>query len=80
MENYTKYRLKAEAELKQLLDGRDDLFVIACNKCFKEFETTQEPDLDQFLEIARELDKTVTGTPKPISYATRPRLRRACRP
>ena len=64
MENYTKYRLKAEAELKQILDGRDDLFVIACNKCFKEFETTQEPDLNQFLEIAKELGKTITGTAK----------------
>ena len=64
MENYTKYRLKAEAELKQILDGRDDLFVIACNKCFKEFETTQEPDLDQFLEIAKGLGKTITGTAK----------------
>ena len=62
MENYTKYRLKAEDELKALLADRDNLFVIACNKCFKEFETVHEPDCDAFVKIAGECGKTVTGT------------------
>mgnify|MGYP006360669817 CR=1 FL=1 len=35
MENYTKYKLKAEDELAEALAGADNLFVIACNKCFK---------------------------------------------
>ena len=64
MENYTKYKLKANEELVQLLEGRDNLFVIACNKCFKEFQTLQEPDQDAFLQLAQELGKTVTGTAK----------------
>ena len=64
MENYTKYALKAETELAALLEGKDNLFVIACNKCFKEFETTQEPDCDVFLKFAAKLGKTVTGTAK----------------
>ena len=64
MENYTKYRLKAEDELKDLLCGKDNLFVIACNKCFKEFETVQEPELDTFVELAKSLGKTITGTAK----------------
>ena len=64
MENYTKYALKAENELAALLEGKDNLFVIACNKCFKEFETTQEPDCDVFLKFAAEQGKTVTGTAK----------------
>ena len=64
MENYTKYKLKAEEELAALLEGKDNLFVIACNKCFKEFETTQEPDCDVFLKFAAEQGKTVTGTAK----------------
>ena len=64
MENYTKYQLKAWDELADLLDGMDNLFVIACNKCFKEFETTNEPDCDAFLKLAEGLDKTVTGTAK----------------
>ena len=42
--NYTKYALKDNEELKSLLASSDDLFVVACNKCFKEFETVNEPD------------------------------------
>ncbi len=62
MENYTKYALKSADELEQLLTGMDNLFVIACNKCFKEYETTQEPDCDAFLKIAADHGKTVTGS------------------
>ena len=64
MENYTKYRLKSQEELSQVLGGVDNLFVIACNKCFKEFETANEPDLDEFLKLAAEQGKTVTGSVK----------------
>ena len=64
MENYTKYQLKAWGELADLLEGKDNLFVIACNKCFKEYETLQEPDCDAFLKLAEGLDKTVTGVAK----------------
>ena len=62
MENYTKYRLKAEDELKALLAEKDNLFVIACNKCFKEFETLEEPDCEAFEKLAAEQGKTVTGS------------------
>ena len=62
MENYTKYMLKAESELANILEGKDNLFVIACNKCFKEFETLQEPDCDAFVTFAQGLGKTITGT------------------
>ena len=64
LENYTKYRLKAAEELTPLLQSADNLFVIACNKCFKEFDTTQETDLEQFLELAQSLGKTIVGTAK----------------
>ena len=64
MENYTKYALKAESELEKLLDGKDNLFVIACNKCFKEFETAYEPDCDAFVTFAQAQGKTITGTAK----------------
>ena len=64
MENYTKYRLKAWEELADLLEGKDNLFVVACNKCFKEFETTNEPDCETFLKLAEGLDKTITGSAK----------------
>jgi len=62
LENYTKYKLKAEEELRAVLEGTDNLFVIACNKCFKEFEAVQEPDCDAFVKLAEECGKTVKGT------------------
>ena len=62
LENYTKYKLKPVQELAAVLAGVDDLFVIACNKCFKEFDTVTEPDLDEFLQIAADCGKTVTGS------------------
>ena len=64
MENYTKYKLKEHDELVSLLADKDNLFVIACNKCFKEFETVGEPDCDEFLKLAAEQGKTVTGSAK----------------
>ena len=64
MENYTKYKLKSSDELASVLDGKDNLFVIACNKCFKEFETVDEPDCDEFLKFAADQGKNVTGSAK----------------
>lgn len=62
MENYTKYRLKAADELAAILAGTDNLFILACNKCFKPFETLEEPECSALAELAREQGKTVTGT------------------
>ena len=64
MENLTKYRLKSSDELASVLAGKDNLFVVACNKCFKEFETTSEPDCGEFEKIAAENGKTITGSIK----------------
>mgnify|MGYP002795651026 CR=1 FL=1 len=62
MENYTKYKLKDREELTSLLADKDNLFLIACNKCFKEFETVEEPECEELSELAREMGKTVTGS------------------
>ncbi len=62
MENYTKYRLKADEELAAVLAPLDNVFVIACNKCFKEFDTDQEPECDALLELLQSSGKTVTGS------------------
>ena len=64
MENYTKYALKTAEELNALLEGKDNLFVVACNKCFKEFDTMYEPDLDEFLKLAEAQGKTIVGSAK----------------
>ena len=64
MENYTKYALKAEGELTALLEGKDNLFIIACNKCYKAYETQYEPELDEVVKLAESLGKTVVGAAK----------------
>ena len=62
MENYTKFALKPVGELQKMLAEVDDLFVISCNKCFKEFTEEIEPELDEFLVIAKDLGKNVVGS------------------
>ena len=79
MENYTKYKLKDREELTSLLADKDNLFLIACNKCFKEFETVEEPECEELSELAREMGKTVTAAPGWTFSATRFRRRRNCR-
>ncbi|MDO4622622.1 MAG: electron transport complex subunit RsxC [Eubacteriales bacterium] len=62
--NYTKYEMKANDELEALLQDKDSLFVIACNKCFKEFEIMEEPEAEEFSRLAAAMGKTITGTAK----------------
>ena len=62
MENYTKFRLKKVDELTSVLADKDNLFIIACNKWFKEFETVDEPECGEFEKIAGENKKTVVGS------------------
>ena len=64
MENYTKYALKSVDELAPVIAEANNIFVIACNKCFKEFETTYEPDCEAFEKIVADQGKTVTGSVK----------------
>ena len=65
MENYTKYALKSATELKELLAKNDNIFVIACNKCFHEFTDSKNADCQEFLALANEMGKTVTGVAQP---------------
>ena len=64
MEDYTKFKLKRKEELAPFLEDKDKLFVVACNKCFKEFETADEPECGQFEEIAGEQGKALVGCAK----------------
>ena len=64
LENYTKFKLKDSDELKVLLEDKDNLFIVACNKCFKEFDTMDEPDLAEFEKLAEECGKKVIGSMK----------------
>ena len=62
LEDYTKFKLKRTEELIPLLEDKDRLFVISCNKCFKEFEIGLEPEYDEFKKIADEQGKTIVGS------------------
>jgi electron transport complex protein RnfC len=64
LENYTKFKLKRKEELVPLLDGKDNLFIVACNKCYKEFDVFDEPDCGLFEELAKEQGKNVVGWKK----------------
>ena len=59
---YTKYVLKDSKELGDLLSGKDHFFVVACNKCFKEFNTTEEPEVGAFTDFANAHGEHITGT------------------
>jgi len=61
VENYTKYRLKPEQELRELLVGKDNIYIVACNKCFKEFTDISEPEAEELMALCQSLSKTVTG-------------------
>ena len=76
MVDYTKYKLKAADELASILEGRDHLFVLACNKCFKEFETLDEPDCDAFKQFAAEHGKTITGSARIDFLCNKPQTTR----
>ncbi len=62
MEDYTKYALKPEQELAEALAGRDNLFVIACGKCFKAYSDDTVAELEAFEKFAADQGKTVTGS------------------
>ena len=64
MENYTKFALKPWGDLAALLEDKDRFCIVACNKCFKAFETMEEPECQKVIALAEGLDKTVTGVIK----------------
>jgi len=64
LEDYTKFKLKRSEELIPLLEGKDKLFVISCNKCFKEFELIDEPEYGEFKELADSQGKSIVASAK----------------
>ena len=62
MEDHTKYRLKPSEELIGTLAGTDRIFVVACNKCFREFTAETPPECGEFVALAKAQGKNITGT------------------
>ena len=61
MEDYTKFRLKHEEQLKPLLEDKDSLFIIMCNKCFKEYTHDEEPECGEFIKLVLGQEKKIAG-------------------
>lgn len=62
--DYIKYGLKSQEELKELIKDKDNFYLIACNKCFKVFDQTEEPDAGVFAELAEAQGKRILGLSK----------------
>ena len=61
MEDYTKYKLKNTEKLRSLLVDKNNLFIIICNKCFKEFSLDDEPECGEFVRLVLEEGKSIAG-------------------
>ena len=61
MENYIKYALKPEAELRSLLEGVDNVFVVRCGKCFKPLNGEDTDELGAFLRLVLSAGKSIAG-------------------
>lgn len=64
MKNFTKYKLKSTQELSSVLQNTDHVFVLACNKCYKEFATANETECEDCLAIASCQNMNITGSAK----------------
>ena len=62
MEDHAKYRLKPAGELAAVLADTDNVFVVACNKCFRDFQPGDTSDLDTFIHLAETAGRHITGT------------------
>lgn len=61
MTDYTKYRLKNQEQLIRLIADKNELLIVACNKCFKEFSADEEPECGDFAQLALDQGKTIAG-------------------
>ena len=61
MEDYTKFKLKNTDELVTLIENKDQMFIIACNKCFKEYIPEDEPECGEFVRLVLDKGKTIKG-------------------
>src|SRR3989339_949463 len=59
--DYTKFKLKPESELSSLISDIDNVFVIACNKCYKEFTDNKNEACSELANIFAKNNKKITG-------------------
>ncbi|MCM8761854.1 MAG: electron transport complex subunit RsxC [Candidatus Omnitrophica bacterium] len=54
--DYTKYRIKAEKEVREVISNINNLCIIWCKKCFSEFKEEPADECGKVVEVARELN------------------------
>jgi electron transport complex protein RnfC len=59
--DYTKFRLKPEAETEEILKGLSSIFIIYCRKCYKEFQVADEPECQVFQERIKDKGIKISG-------------------
>ncbi len=64
MKDYTKYALKSQEALRSLLAGAQDICVLTCNKCFREYGAFEDAEPDTLTALAAEAGVRVTGVRK----------------
>ncbi|MEI7904817.1 MAG: methylenetetrahydrofolate reductase C-terminal domain-containing protein, partial [Candidatus Firestonebacteria bacterium] len=65
--DFTKYKLKPGKEAVGLLGSKDNIFIISCNKCFKQFVSQMEPEYAELAEMLKSAGKTLSGY-IPVDY------------
>ena len=54
--DYTKYRIKPEKEIREILCGMENIVILWCKKCFSEFNEELFDECERVVEIAKELN------------------------
>lgn len=65
--DYTKYKLKKEGEIRELLEGIPKISVLWCQKCYKEFKEDSEPECGQLRSILEGSGTEITGC-EPVDF------------
>jgi Na+-translocating ferredoxin:NAD+ oxidoreductase subunit C len=65
--DYTKYKLKPEEEIREILENIPRIFVIWCRKCYKEFKEDYEPECDSLRRILADSGTEITGC-EPLDF------------
>ncbi len=59
--DYTKYRLKKEEEIREILAGVPKISILWCRKCYKEFKEDSEPECGMARDILEGLGIVIAG-------------------
>lgn len=59
--DYTKYKLKQKEEILDIIESKNNIFILSCNKCFKDFILKIEPECEELANILKESGKNIVG-------------------